>query len=164
MRVLFIRLMQVIFLIGLSVNSVHADYKELDKIFLEEGIVDKNYRYIDKKLASKIFTEINNEIASSLPINIDANTEITSIFHSPNFAMYSYTLDLNEMRSNPLFMEALRAEFASTETTQDFCGDLFAAKFQQVNGYTLLIQINEVSGEKIIDLTLDEKICPMKKY
>ena len=162
MRVLFIRLMQVIFLIGLSVNSVHADYRDLDKIFLEEGIVDKNYRYIDKKLAFEIFTELNNEIASSLPINIDANTEITNVFHSLNFAMYSFTFDFNEMRSNPLFMEALRAEYAST--AQDFCGDLFAAKFQQVNGYTVLIQINEVSGEKIIDITLDEKICPMKKY
>lgn len=154
-------------LIGLSVSSVHADFKELDKIFLEGGVVDKNYKYIDKKLAARILTEVNNELADSLPIKIDANTEITSIFHSPSFAMYSYTFNLDEMRGDlPLyeFMKQIREYFSSVEFTKDLCKDSFGAKFQQVNGYTSLLNLNDVSGEKIIDITLNEETCPLTDY
>lgn len=163
MRVFFIRFMQVMFFISLSTSSVHAEFAELDQLFLEEGIVDRNYKYIDKKLAAKAFTEINNELADSLPIMIDANTEVTSVFHSPSIAVYSYTLDLQNQIDDIHFNEFkkfLHQEFTTAEKTRSFCSELFDAKFQQANGYTFLLYFYDESGRKFVDITLNEKICP----
>ena len=159
-----IKFTQVIFLISLSVSSAYANFEELDQLFLEEGIVDRNYKYTDKKLAAKAFIDINNEFAMSLPIKINSYSEISAVFHSPSFAIYSYIFDIDNMREDILFrdfIEYLRVELMTTETTQDFCNELFGAKFQEVNGYTFLLQLDDVSGEKIIDITLDEKTCPL---
>lgn len=167
MKFLCIGFLHAILLISLSVNSAYASFTDLDEIFLDEGIVDENYKYMDKKLAAQVFTAVNNEIANSLPINIDINTRITSVFHTPNFAMYNYTYDLQSQISDLLIddvIEYFREDFTSIEFTQDLCDELFGAKFQQVNGYTFILNFSDISGKKIIDISLDEKICPLEGY
>lgn len=167
MKASFIRLVQVIFFIGLSTSNVHANFASLDQIFLENGIVDKNYKYIDKKLAAQVFTKVNNDLANSLPIKFDANTEISSVLHTPNFAIYYYKVDLQSLIGDlPLdgFIEYVREELTSKEAIQVYCKQLFGAKFQQVNGYTFVLNMYDVSGAKITDITLNEKTCPLKNY
>lgn len=160
-------LVQAIFLIVFSVNNAHANFKTLDKIFLEEGVVDKNYKYLDEKLAAAIFTELNNGLANSLPAKTNAYSEISSVFHAPRFAIYYYKIDIQGVigrMPTDGFIKYLQQYFTSPEMTRKFCDDVFGAKFQQVNGYTFTIHFNDLSGKKITTITLNEKTCPLLVY
>lgn len=151
------KFLSILIILGLSTSSSNAFvFQSLDKLLLDSGIVDRNYKYIDKSAAYEAFRVATNEVASSLPVKINAYIEVDTIFFTPYVGNYAYTIDMLWTKEE---LNMLQRELTAPSSIKDLCDTMYDAKFQKANDFVLNIFYNDRDGKNISTIILDKDTC-----
>ena len=151
------RYLAILAILYLSIINANAGvFQNLDKLLLEEEIVDKDYAYTDTKLAYQAFRTMNNAIAASLPVNLNSYTEVTSVIFTPYMGSFYYTVDMDLSGES---IETMRESFTEYNYIKNLCDNLYDAKFQRANSFVLNAFFRDTEGQMISRVVLDKKIC-----
>lgn len=149
--------LSAIVIVFLTINTANAGaFQRIDKLLLDGGIVDENYIYIDEWLANYAFRDITNSMSASLPVKLNSYTEATSIIFTPYFGSYFYTIDVPLSGEN---IEAIRQSFTKDNYIKNICDNIYDAKFQKANSFTLDAVFRDTEGEVIAKVVLDKDTC-----
>lgn len=144
-------------IISLSINIANAGaFQKMDELLLEGGIVDDDYVYFNESLANKAFRDINNAMAALLPIRLNSYTEATSIMFTPYYGSYFYTIDVPLSGES---VDAMREYFNDTAVIGNLCDNVYDAKFQTANNFTLSVFFKDTKGELITKVVFDKNTC-----
>ena len=151
------RYLSVLAILYLSIINANAGvFQNLDKLLLEEEIVDKDYVYIDTKLAYQAFRIMNNTIAATLPVNINSYTEATSVIFTPYMGSFYYTVDMDLSGED---IETMRESLTEHNYIKNLCDNVYDAKFQRANSFVLNAFFRDTEGKMISKVVLDKNTC-----
>lgn len=83
-------LVVVLFLV---MQSVDAE-TQFDRSLIQAGVIDKNYKIIDKKKFDAVMRYVSNEISGTLPRRIDNENILLSVVMSQYVIAHTYTIDI----------------------------------------------------------------------
>lgn len=151
------RYLSALAIVYLSIINANAGaFQNLDKVLLEEGIVDKDYVYTDTKLAYQAFRTMSNAIAATLPVNLNSYTEATSVIFTPYMGSFYYTLDMDLSGES---IETIRESLTEYNYIKNLCDNVYDAKFQKANNFVLNAFFRDTEGKMISKVVLDKNTC-----
>lgn len=149
-----------LFIMFLMMHTTNAGvFQKIDKLLLEENIVNQDYVYIDEKRAYQVFRIMGNTVAASLPVSLNSYTEATSAILTPYMISYYYTIDLD---SSDESIEEIRENLAADYYIKNLCDNMFDAKFQKANDFVFNGFFRDTEGASISHVVLNKEICSKK--
>ncbi|MDQ9818947.1 hypothetical protein RFY44_08635 [Acinetobacter bereziniae] len=141
-------------LLSLSIQSYAT---ELDDYFIQNQLIEQNYKIKDSKNLDDVLNALSDEDSRVLPIQIDQNTVIEKI------RLYHDHIDLEGLITSENFKQF--ADSMGKEKTQQFlmqgmlenCGLIFENEFQRRNPYYVKMKLS--SAEKVYELKLKNDQC-----
>lgn len=152
----------LMFGILLSSNNLYAELlKESgeDRKLLTLGIVGVDYRYKNIEKASEYFRLQSNEIAKSLPTQVDSISEITSIMITPYGSFYSYRF-LKDLDANQ--RQELIKNIKTEGNYKELCSSFFDSKFLIANNHIFKVNYMDINYKDLAVFNLDSKKCKVK--
>ena len=141
-------------LLSLSIQSYAT---ELDDYFIQNQLIEQNYKIKDSKNLDDVLNALSDEDSRVLPVQIDQNTVIEKI------RLYHDHIDLEGLITSENFKQF--ADSMGKEKTQQFllkgmlenCGLIFENEFQRRNPYYVKMKLS--SAEKVYELKLKNDQC-----
>ncbi len=141
-------------LLSLSIQSYAT---ELDDYFIQNQLIEQNYKIKDSKNLDDVLNALSDEDSRVLPVQIDQNTVIQKI------RLYHDHIDLEGLITSENFKQF--ADSMGKEKTQQFlmqgmlenCGLIFENEFQRRNPYYVKMKLS--SAEKVYELKLKNDQC-----
>lgn len=141
-------------LLSLSIQSYAT---ELDDYFIQNQLIEQNYKIKDSKNLDDVLNALSDEDSRVLPVQIDQNTVIEKI------RLYHDHIDLEGLITSENFKQF--ADSLGKEKTQQFlmqgmlenCGLIFENEFQRRNPYYVKMKLS--SAEKVYELKLKNDQC-----
>ena len=141
-------------LLSLSIQSYAT---ELDDYFIQNQLIEQNYKIKDSKNLDDVLNALSDEDSRVLPVQIDQNTVIEKI------RLYHDHIDLEGLITSENFKHF--ADSMVKEKTQQFllkgmlenCGLIFENEFQRRNPYYVKMKLS--SAEKVYELKLKNDQC-----
>ena len=126
-----------------------------DKAFLESGIVDSNYKFIDIEGAKLAFRELSNNFAGTLPIQINSETSIISVVMTPNYLIFGYKflIDLDI----PQKIE-MKNYLHSKEHRDVVCANVFTSRYMIANNNVIALDYYDISNKRIAMIKISPDI------
>ncbi|MDH2019421.1 hypothetical protein N5J44_09850 [Acinetobacter ursingii] len=138
----------------ISMNALaHSD---LDDMFLERGLVDKNFKIIDRKKYVSFFREMNKENVESMPLYIDSERRILNLNISPN--AFNTTMQIDGIKSK----EDIYPKNWLRTSLSNFCKGYYAQSktILQDGGMVITALIVNDDFESIQTFSFDSRECP----
>ncbi|WP_151825332.1 hypothetical protein [Acinetobacter bereziniae] len=137
--------------------SIQIYATELDDYFIQNQLIEQNYKIKDSKNLDDVLNALSDEDSRVLPVQIDQNTVIEKIH------LYHDHIDLEGLITSENFKQF--SDSMGKEKTQQFlmqgmlenCGLIFENEFQRRNPYYVKMKLS--SAEKVYELKLKNDQC-----
>lgn len=151
-----IRVIILSMLFPLSFQALANTKVSEDVLFQKLGILDSEFKYMDMKLANKIFKNANDRTAKLMPYRPNDLIEFTSITMSPyrTIINFSNTLGVLEINQNK-FAQYLKTQ----ESVKDWCDEHFKYRYMRVNNLKVEVNFQDRAGKTLESITLDRETC-----
>lgn len=151
--------------LSLAVNCAYASpeiYSKKQKSEMEQemydlGVVDDSGKYKDIELAGKYFRVIAETTSASLPVKVNKDIEILSIFVTPYYSNYSYRVSRSLDDSERVLVAS---KMLSEESIAESCRDIFNERVYRVNNHTIELNYMDADSKKLVTVTLNNRTCP----
>ncbi|WP_296205689.1 hypothetical protein [Psychrobacter sp. UBA3962] len=146
-----------VLLISMGVSSASFGYSEIDDELLSRNLVDDNYVYTNISGLANYFRESANEIAMSLPLQLNSYIQLEGVALTPRFAQYIYRYApsvTNEDLSNA------KRDLLSNENLNIMCSEShYPYKFKTANDFETSFFYKTSTNEKVAEVVLTNKTC-----
>lgn len=147
----------LILLFSISFAGTALAESQEDRQLKAAGVIDDDYVYIDRDLATKTFAKATDNLAKTLPIKLNHSIEITS------FMMNSYYSHTTYRFTSPLNTEdraQMSRDLASAKNLNEMCKETFIAnEFMKANNMTLVYSYVDIGYKPLVKITMNNKVC-----